>query len=457
MRRQRRLVVLLAVLVICIGAAVIISNTNFEEKMVGTETAIVDVESSDITSLFWNYEEAVSFTNEDGEWKYTEDENMPVDQELLGEIAENLSSIMSDKMVEEPQALSVYGLDDPAYTLSVSTADETVEISIGDESFTDGEVYISIGDDYVYLTDSALIDEISYKLFDLVQLDEVPEMEAVTEIAIEKDSPADIVYQENSGFGYSDAYTYYMKNGEEYQSLDNENTETFFSTLSEFSWEECVDYYAEESEIAAYGLDDPDAVVTISYEDEDGETQQFIYEVASVDGSYYGRAQDSTVVCSISQDVYDTVVNASYDELRPEEVILLDWDTVDSIDIEIDGNTYTVEIAHGGEDEDDTYTLNGEEVEFGDVLDDLLAMTRADDDELEEAGLGDAEAGDNKEEISLTFHRNTEEYSTVELDLYQYNGTYCISVLNGEESNYVSRESVVSLKEAVNTIVLDSN
>ena len=455
MKRQRRMLVLLGVLVICIGAAAIISNINFEEKMVGTETEIVNVDSSEITALSWNYEESVSFTYEDEEWKYTEDENMPVNQELLGEIAENLASITSDKMVEEPQALSVYGLDDPAYTLTVGTADETVEISIGNESFTDGEVYISTGDGYVYLTDSSLIDEISYSLYDLVQTDEIPEMETVTEISIDKDEAADIVYQEDSGYGYSDAYTYYLKDGEEYRNLDNENTETLFSTLSAFSWEECADYYAEDSELASYGLDAPDAVVTVSYEDEDGEAQQFAYEVASADGSYYGRVQDSTVVCSISQDVYDAAVNASYDELKPDEIILLDWDTVDSIDVEIDGNTYTVEIVHGGEDEEDTYTLNGEEVEFGDVLDDLPAMTRADDDELEEAGLEDPEAGDNTLEMSLTFHRNTEEYDTVELDFYQYNGTYCIAVLNGDESNYVSRESVVSLQEAVNTIVLD--
>ena len=49
-------------------------------------------------------------------------------------------------MVEEPQALSVYGLDDPAYTLTVETADASYDISIGNESFSDGEVYISTED-----------------------------------------------------------------------------------------------------------------------------------------------------------------------------------------------------------------------------------------------------------------------------------------------------------------------
>ena len=98
---------------------------DFEEKMSETETAIIDIDSADITRLAWNYEEEVSFVRQDGEWQYEADEKMAVDQELLDEIAENLSQITSDKMVEEVQALSVYGLSDPAYSITVETEEET--------------------------------------------------------------------------------------------------------------------------------------------------------------------------------------------------------------------------------------------------------------------------------------------------------------------------------------------
>ena len=219
MRRQKRLAVLLAVLILCIAAAVLISRIDFEEKMTGTETTIIDVESSDITRLAWNYEEEVAFVYEDEEWKYEEDDQMPADQELLAEIAENLSGITSDKMVEEPQALSVYGLDDPAYTLTVETEDTVYEISIGDESFSDDEVYISTGDDYVYLTNSELIDQISYSLLDCVQKEEIPEMETVNSVSVDKEEAVEIVYQEDAGYCYSDAYLYYLKDGEDYEVL----------------------------------------------------------------------------------------------------------------------------------------------------------------------------------------------------------------------------------------------
>ena len=361
--------------------------------------------------------------------------------------------------MEEVKSLSLYGLSDPAYTLTVKTADKSWEISIGDESFSDGEVYISTGDEYVYLTDSSLIDKISYTLYDLVQEEEIPEMESIHSITIEKEeSPVHIVFREDSGYCYSDAYTYYLEEDGSYRNLDNDNTKTSFDTLSAFTWEACVDYYADDSELKSYGLDAADAVISIAYtpvqeEDEANEENKeekasFEYEVGSADDDYYARLSDSRMVYRISSEVYDAAVNASYDELRPDEVILLDWDTVDSIDIEADGSRYTVELE---KKKDDEYicTFNGEEIEFTDVLDELSGILL--DEEKE------AEPTDSREELKLTFHRNTEEYASVELVFYQYDGSSCISVLNGEETNCVNREDVISLKEAINSIILDSN
>ena len=467
MKRQKRLIVLSGVLVVCVAGAVVISRIDFEEKMTGTETTIVDVDSADITKLSWNYEDEVSFTREDDEWKYGSDDKMAVDQELLDEIAENLSNITSDKMVEEVQSLGVYGLSEPQYNITVETEDETYEIAVGDETFSDGEVYISIGDDYVYLTDAGLIDDISYSLLDCVQKEEIPEMESISSVSVNNEDTLDIVYAEDSGYCYSDAYTYYLKDGESYQNLDNENTESMFTTMSEFAGEECVDYYAEDSELSSYGLDEPDAEVSIVYtpaeeeddsENADSDEQTFSYEVGTADGAYYAKLTDSNIVYSISEDVYNAAVDAAYDELKPDEVVLLDWDTVDSVEIELDGNVYTVDI-ESNEDDEYTYTFGDSEIEFQDVLDQLSDITIPEEStEDDETSVPEEEPAlsNNKTELSLTFHRNTEEYSTVEVVFYQYNGSYCIAALNGDELNYVDRSAVVNLKEAVNSVILDS-
>ena len=331
-------------------------------------------------------------------------------------------------------------------------------------------MYISNGDGYVYLTDAGLIDDISYTLLDCVQKEEIPEMESISEVLVENENSTDIIYKENSGYCYSDAYTYYLKDGEDYRNLDNESTEDTFASLSEFSWEECVDYYADDTELGNYGLAEPDATVSVAYEpakeedaeetedsEENGEeTQKFEYEVGAVDEAYYARLTGSNIVYRISEDLYQAAVNVSYEELKPDEVVLLDWDTVESIEVELDGNVYTIGLEKDDEDAY-IYTLENEEIEFGDILDELSEITIAEETDDEDVPETEPALSGKRSEMSLIFHRNTESYQTVELEFYQYDGSYCISVLNGEELNYTSRTAVVDLKEAVNAVILDSS
>ncbi|HJD02583.1 MAG TPA: DUF4340 domain-containing protein [Candidatus Mediterraneibacter excrementavium] len=480
MRRERKLMILTGVLVVCAAGAFGISRIDFEEKMTGTETTIVDADSADITYLSWNYEDdQLAFTREDGAWTYEPDAKMSVDQDLLDGIAENLSSIISDKKVEEVQSLGVYGLSDPAYNITIKTADDMWEIAVGDETFSDGEVYISNGDGYVYLTDSGLIDDISYTLLDCVQKEEIPQMATISEVKVVNEGTADIIYKENAGYCYSDAYLYYLKDGDAYRNLDNVDTGNTFTTLSEFTWTDCVDYYADDSELESYGLKEPAATVSITYKpmeedadssedgSEDGsddaeadgaEDQIFEYEVGTSDNAYYAKLVDSNIVYTISEEVYNAAVNASYEKLKPDEVILLDWDTVDSIEMELEGKVYTVDLEKDGDDAY-KYTLDGAEVEFDDVLDQILNITVAvdsADDEEDDLPEEEPALSGNKSELKLTFHRNTDEYQTVELEFYQYDGSHCISVLDGNEMNYTDRSPVINLKEAINSVILDS-
>ena len=59
------------------------------------------------------------------------------------------------------------------------------------------------------------------------------------------------------------------------------------------------------------------------------------------------------------------------------------------------------------------------------------------------------------EEISLVLHLNNENFPEVQIQLYRYDGTNCIAVVDGEPVSLVSRSLVVDLVEAVNSIVLN--
>ncbi|MBQ5951980.1 MAG: hypothetical protein IJL66_07535, partial [Lachnospiraceae bacterium] len=61
---------------------------------------------------------------------------------------------------------------------------------------------------------------------------------------------------------------------------------------------------------------------------------------------------------------------------------------------------------------------------------------------------------EDKEEISLIFHLENENYPQVKVELYRCDGTNCLAVVDGETLGLVSRSSVVDLIEAVNSIIL---
>lgn len=60
-----------------------------------------------------------------------------------------------------------------------------------------------------------------------------------------------------------------------------------------------------------------------------------------------------------------------------------------------------------------------------------------------------------QEEISLTIYLDNENYPTVQIVLYRYDGASCLAVVDGEPVSFVSRSDVVDLIEAVHAIVLN--
>ena len=58
------------------------------------------------------------------------------------------------------------------------------------------------------------------------------------------------------------------------------------------------------------------------------------------------------------------------------------------------------------------------------------------------------------EEIGLTLYLDNENFPTVEVRLYRYDGSLCLAVVDGDPVSLVTRSSVMELVEAVQTIVL---
>lgn len=135
---------------------------------------------------------------------------------------------------------------------------------------------------------------------------------------------------------------------------------------------------------------------------------------------------------------------AANDDLRHEEIIRADFEEVTQIDVSLEGTDYS--ITSKGKTGKRTYYYNDEELELDDFESALTAL---------KADSFTNESPTEKKEISLTVHLDNENDEEVSIELYRYDGTFCLAVVDGESVALVEREQVVDLIEAVNGIVLN--
>lgn len=158
----------------------------------------------------------------------------------------------------------------------------------------------------------------------------------------------------------------------------------------------------------------------------------------------YARVGNSKIIYKISGEDYETLMKAGYNDLRHQEVFTADIESIKSVDISLDGNSYTLNTKK--EDETTVWYYNDQKVEGEDFANALsgLEISKFTDKKPEQ-----------KEEISLTIYLNNKTYPEVTVEIYRYDGNNCLAVLDGEPLALLGRSHVVELTEAVNAIVLN--
>lgn len=476
MTRGKKLVLLLGVLLVLMTVTVLVMEFSPDEN--AEEEAAVTVFTLDmdqVTGLSWTYEGEEVSLERDGEnnWTYPADDAFPLDQSYPDAMVQALSEIQADRIIEEPEDLSEYGLADPVCSITVQ-ADETRQLAIGDETSLGGQRYLSLGDGNVYLVDASLLDDFALGLYDIVAKETIPSMTDVSSFQIQSGSTTlTIDYTEEEGLAYSDQYTWFWNQDGTLTALDTGLTSTLLETITSLSWNSCVAYQATQDQLSQWGLDDPSVIVTVSYvessqvetneTDEDGqpiyETKEtpktFTLELGDYDGdTCYARLAGSTMVYQVDGSVRDTLAAAKGNDLLPQDVLLMDWTEVTGVDITLDGTTYSLNKTVQEETDEDgnttetyLYQLDGQTVDIADALDSIQ--------DLEVVG-SDAGAQGSKEEISFTFHRDTDSYPTVTLTFYAYDSSSCLESLNGESRLLVDRDGVLDLIETLRGLLTES-
>lgn len=457
MKRSKKLYTLLGVLAVVLIATIgVLKYEEKKEEIKNSGEVILEVAAEDVTGFSWEYDSESLAFYKDGSWFYDEDEAFPVNEEKIESLLEEFEQVQASFVIENVEDYGQYGLDNPECTVTLETEEKTYEILLGDFSTMDSERYMSMGDGNVYLISQDPVEAFEITLDDMIAHDEIPDMDDVTEFTLTGAKNYTVTLEETSTT-YSEDDLYYIEKDGNMLPLDTDNVESFIQTIKNLDLTDYKTYNATEEDLAAYGLAEPELTITVKYpeEDEDGEKpiQTFTLNVGrdpeeadSTDDDIiaYVRIGESKMIYEITSTEYKELVTTTYDELRHQEIFWADFDSVNQIQITLEGETYT--ITADGKDDDRTYKYGDEEIEIDDLK---TAFTGLESDKFTD------EEATGKEEISLTLQLENDNVSEMTITFYRYDGSSCLAVVDGEPTALVSRSEVVDLVEAVNAIVLD--
>lgn len=400
-KKTVNLVTAVGVLVVLSGAYAGVKTyvAKQEEKEQESEeeepVSVVSVDTEKIKSIGFLIEKSeVVFDKEDDNWVKSDDRNFPVNQDKLTEAARTLNSVEADRVLEDVEDLSEYGLDVPSNTIAVTTEDEEKTIlQVGEENASTGQYYIKKSDDdsTVYVVASSVVDPFMKNLYDYAQADTFPTIDSSTISKIfvnEENSSYELVKNDESG-------TWDIKSEEETDSADSAKASSLTSAFSSMSYGEFVNYDCED--LSEYGLDKPYAEITVDYQEEVEEDdsegseentdeteeeesepvmvdKQLVLQIGNEadDNGRYVRVNDSNAVYTISNDTLDSFLGKTNEDFWNMTVNYLSVNNLDSLEVTFENETHTINVSREtSEDEENSesstetlsYQLDGADID----------------------------------------------------------------------------------------------
>lgn len=436
MKRGKKLLTLLLVLVLLAAASFGATKLSVKTEAPEEEQTekVFSLKPEKVTSLSWEYSEALTFDREDG-WTYRDNSAFPVEESFLNTILDTLADVESYKTIESVENWDTYGLEIPVCTISVTT-DETYDLAIGIETSLGGQRYFSIGDGKVYLVDSAIIDPFAYGLYDLLAEQSMPQVTNLTAVTLERPGGTQtITCLPENDLTYSDDYIWFWGD----KTLDTQLTDRFLANVTALPLTDCANYDAQD--LSAYGLDAPEITATVY----DGGEEAYTLDISpEIKGTRYARLPGTNMVYTVSDSVAQTLLYTTYADLLPDEVLLMDWDTVTRVSVSLDGTTYdflpgTKEVTDedGNTTQAPVWTLDGQETALEEALDTLTGLASS--------GYATGMTPEGENRLTFRVYRDRAAFSEVELAFHTYNSTDCIVTLDGTATVTVSRENVDDL------------
>ena len=458
MKRGARLAVLLAALLVLVGAWYLAARYSDRQQQAQAVLAHEDQQmdiavgpAEEITALAWDYfGDAVSLALEDGTWVNANDGTCPIDQNAVQTLVQAAASVTATDKIEDVTDFDQYGLADPAFTVVAASRDAVNTYAIGKQSPT-GTYYVRLnGEDTVYTETGELAARFQVPLDDILQLETVPEdIETVVDLAVETDAGLyELRYLNDAAdvwYTAADPWFLVDEDGAPIRPLDTDQTQTLCGLAAGLQFTRCADWNA--TDLAGYGLAQPQGTVLVGYLTRDGSLESFTLQFGDyVDGDVYVRLEGSKMVYLVDGTVLDRLMYPDFDAMATLDPCALDWDAMQSVSIQLDDDSYeVVRTVAAPSDErgepEDIYTLGDRSLDGAAVTAWQQSM-----DALRADSRTDAVPGRDPV-MTVTFRQDNELYPEVTIEFRGYDSARYLCVVNGEEAFLVTHTALDMMKD----------
>lgn len=485
MKNKKGLIVGIVILILLLGAYFLLRYLNLDEEKTEEEDAeetVFQIDAEDISDI-----EIVSggntfdFSHGDDTWSYVQDENFPLSESAILNKVSTLTSISSSRIIEDPENLEDYGLEDPEVTATVTDAQgEQTKLALGSTNDAVSGCYMSLNDDAskIYLVDTSLKTNLQFELGDLAEKEEIPSItgSTITSVKIQKPEGTASLYQDGTS---ETGWTFEDTDGSQIPA-DSSLVSTYMDNFSALSWTDYVTY--DQSTLETYGLADP-VTITVDYqveeetEDSDSEETESSEESAEEDEEeestvtvakqmvmllgkqtedqnyYYGKLQENSCIYTIGVSSIQGITDVEKEDFLTTKVADYTFADLDTVTFTRNGETYvakleTTEVESEEEDgettEETRYMINDKEIKLTDFINFynmITAMTwQSQDENAQPSGEPD---------MTINFYKQGGINVTV--DYYPYDTNFYLVIDSKGNHSLVNKMDVREFLEAFDT------
>lgn len=462
-----KMVLAVVVLGVCCGAyagvKTYVAHQEQKESEEDSEgsTTVFTASTDNIKSLDFMVDDTeTTFEKDDDSWVKKDETDFPVNQTTLDSAASAIASVDSDRVLEDVDDLSEYGLDSPSNTIKIVTKsdeedgdDITTTLYVGDENSSTSQYYVRKDDDEktVYLIDSSCVEPFTKSLNDYAQMEDFPAIsntDTITKISVNGDNSYELSKDE-------DTSTWSVKGSEDEEKADSATVSSLVSSFGSMAYSSLADYKCDDK--SKYGLDKPYATITVDYQEEETKMadKQLTILVGNEtdDSSRYVMVNDSNEVYTMSTDTLSALTDKSEEDFWDMTVSYVSLNSLGSLKVNYQGSDYKVNVSRETSTDDDgndtetvTYKLNGsdlDETTFTTFYNKLINMTA-------QKRLTDKYEPDGDAELTATF--TEEDGDTQEVAYYSYDTNYYAAVVDNKVY-LVNKMNVKELFTAFESVV----